>query len=171
MSRFKEIETERLHLRKLKESDWEVISFLRTDPDVNAFVQRPPAPDKKTALAFIDRITGAEESLYWSICLKPNNTMIGSICLWNLNQEENSAEVGYDLSPAYHGKGIMREALQAVISFGFHDLKLFKIEAFTQWNNAASVQLLTKSGFYLEPERRDPDNSNNRIYTLINLKP
>lgn len=53
MSRFKEIETERLHLRKLKESDWEVISFLRTDPDVNAFVQRPPAPDKKSALAFL----------------------------------------------------------------------------------------------------------------------
>jgi [ribosomal protein S5]-alanine N-acetyltransferase len=45
---FAEIETERLLLRRLRPSDWKVVSYLRSDKEVNAFVKRPIAAKKAT---------------------------------------------------------------------------------------------------------------------------
>ncbi|CAM4088498.1 GNAT family N-acetyltransferase [Gillisia limnaea] len=50
------LKTERLTLRKLKESDWENISYLRSDKIVNQFVKRPNADTKEKAIDFIKEI-------------------------------------------------------------------------------------------------------------------
>ncbi len=47
MSNFPEIQTERLSLMRLKNSDWEMISYLRTDKNVNEFVNRSSAETKE----------------------------------------------------------------------------------------------------------------------------
>jgi ribosomal-protein-alanine N-acetyltransferase len=48
------------------------------------------------------------------------------------------AEVGYGLNPAFQNKGIMTEALKCVIDYGFNELKLIKIEAFTHIKEMSS---------------------------------
>lgn len=73
--------------------------------------------------------------------------LIGTICLWNINQENYSAEIGYELHPEWQGKGIMKEALSKIIDYGFQKMKLKEIEAFTNPLNDSSTRLLEKNNF------------------------
>jgi ribosomal-protein-alanine N-acetyltransferase len=168
---FPEIKTERLILRRLRRSDWEEISFLRSDQHVNQFVKRSAAETKQKALDFIDKINTKFEnqnSIYWKITEKKSDKMIGSICLWNFSQDRRTAEIGYDLSPDHQGKGIMTESLINVIKFGFQKLNLELIEAYTHYRNESSKNLLTKNGFNLVIGKKDSDDPDNIIYELKN---
>ena len=60
------------------------------------------------------------------------------------------AEVGYDLNPIFQRKGIMSEALNKVINFGFNELGLDNIEAYTHIQNENSKKLLEKNGFIVK---------------------
>lgn len=166
---YSEINTARLKLRKPILQDAPAIQFLRSDPTVNFFVDRPAAETKEKALAFIQKIRAqieAQEVYYWSITVGDKNTMVGAISLWNFTENKLIAEVGYDLHPDFQHRGIMSEAIQAVIEYGFDFLNLQKIEAFTHYENVNSVTLLAKHGFVLEPNRIDEHNRNNRIFSL-----
>lgn len=166
---FSEIETERLLLTKLQTTDWEMISFLRSDKDVNEFVKRPSAETKEKALEFIEKISKGIESqmlYYWKLTEKGNSEMIGSICLWNFSEDGKTAEVGYDLSPKYQRKGFMNESLKSVTEFGFQKLNLDLIEAYTQYQNEPSKKLLERNGFTLVEGKKDIDNADNIVYAL-----
>ena len=168
---FPEIKTERLLLRRLKYSDWEIISFLRSDKIVNKYVDRPSARTQTEANDFIKRINNnfeTSKSFYWCISKCDNNEMIGSICLWNISEDQKTAEVGYDLCPNFQGKGIMSEALKSILTYGFNNLNLEKIEAFTHFENESSRRLLVKNNFILIEGRTDDDNKNNVIYVIEN---
>lgn len=56
------------------------------------------------------------------------------------------AEVWYKLHPDHWGRGLATEALQAVLNFGFHELKLHRIEAGCAVDNLASARVLEKAG-------------------------
>ena len=62
----------------------------------------------------------------------------------------------------------MSEAIVSVLNFGFKDLQLNTIEAFTHKNNIASIALLKKHQFIFQPERKDEGFENNRIFRLEN---
>lgn len=171
---FPEIKTERLLLRKLQAGDCEVILFLRTDKDVTKFIERPEHRKTKNmsdAIALIqefDRYIERNTSISWGITLKNEPSIIGTICLWNFTKNNKIAEVGYDLDPRYQHKGLMSEAMKAIVAFGFHELKLEKIEAFTHAENLPSTQLLDTHGFIHNVGRKDLDNTSNIIFELGN---
>lgn len=62
----------------------------------------------------------------------------------------NNATLGYSLDRAYQGQGLMREAVEAVIRFGFDNLNLRRIEACYMPANKRSEQLLSALGFQYE---------------------
>ncbi len=166
---FPEIATKRLLLRRLQPLDWEMVSFLRSDHRVNEFVKRPSAATKEKALGFIAKTNAAiarGELYYWSITEQNKRGMIGSICLWNFSRDKKTAEVGYDLSPIFQGKGIMDESLKSIISFGFQHLDLETIEAYTHRLNKRSIALLTRNGFKVVPGKIDGHNADNSVYEI-----
>ncbi|MBJ6367225.1 GNAT family N-acetyltransferase [Snuella sedimenti] len=166
-----EIKTERLLLRRLHPSDWQMISFLRSDKKVNKFVKRSSAESKSKALEFIEMINEGIDSrnlYYWVVTEKNRNEMIGSICLWNFSQDNTIAEVGYDLVPKFQGKGIMSESLQSILSFGFKELNLKAVEAFTHKRNMPSRALLESNGFKIILGKIDEDNVDNLVYEIKN---
>jgi len=166
---FSKIRTERLLLRRLKQSDWEVISYLRSDTDINRFVKRSSAESKEKALEFISKISNGikkQDIYYWSISEKGNSEMIGSICLWNFSEGKETAEIGYDLCHKFQQKGIMNEALKSVLNFGFNDLNIEVIEAFTHKENLSSKKLLERNKFNLIQGKKDEHNQNNIIYEI-----
>lgn len=172
-NQFPQISTERLLLRRLQESDWKQVSFLRTDKEVNKYVDRPDAKTKEEALQFIEKIDMAIDKLdsyYWAITMIGNDEMIGSISLWQFSPDRKTAEVGYDLNPKYHKKGLMNEALASILHFGFSTLQLDMIEARTHRQNEASKNLLKKNNFKLMEEKTDEDNENNLIFEIENPK-
>ena len=125
MNTFPTIKTERLVLKKLNESDWETVSYLRSDKIVNQFVKRKNADTQEKALEFILNTNlkiSNNELIYWCITIKNESKMIGSICLWNFSEDRKVAEIGYVLDPKYQRKGIMNESMIAALNFGFRKL-------------------------------------------------
>ena len=173
---FPKLESSRLFLKRITASDAEEILFLRSDKTVNKYIERPE--DRKTknvsdVIKFIkelDTYLETNKSVAWGIRLKNEPKLIGSICLWNFSNNNKIAEVGYDLHPKFHNKGIMSEALKMIIDYGFNELKLDKIEAFTHSKNESSKKLLEKNGFLLNENRKDVDHPSNIIFELENTK-
>jgi ribosomal-protein-alanine N-acetyltransferase len=60
----------------------------------------------------------------------------------------------------------MSEALNCILDFGFSELNLDKIEAFTHRENEDSKRLLEKNGFNLIADRKDEDNISNIIFEI-----
>ncbi len=163
------LETKRLVLRSLEKTDSEAIRFLRSDQTVNQFVKRPRTATLQDAINFITKITkGVSDGnwVFWSITIKDNPELVGTICLWNFSDDKKTAEVGYDLHPKTQGKGIMSEALQAVLKYGFETLHLNQIEAYTHKDNEPSKYLLKKHNFNHIENRIDKDNLDNIIFTI-----
>ncbi|WP_342648476.1 GNAT family N-acetyltransferase [Mucilaginibacter sp. CSA2-8R] len=155
------LKTERLTLRQLQTSDDEEIYALRSDEDVNQYLGRTPSLSVDDARKFIQAIIESHSS-YWAITLTGLNTLIGTICLYNLSDDHQQGEIGYELLPTYQQKGIMREALSAVIDFAFKHLRVNLLEACTHANNKASIKLLEKLNFV----RHHADEENMIVFIL-----
>lgn len=167
--KYEELHTKRLYLRAIDETDVNEILFLRSDIIVNKFVKRELTKNSDDALKFIDKIKNSitnKSVYYWCITQKKDPKAIGTICLWNFTPDFKTAEVGYDLHPDFHRKGIMTEALKAVLDFGFKRLNLDNIEAYTQHNNMASLRLLDKLYFNQIPLKIDKGNADNIVLIL-----
>ena len=168
---FPELKTERLILRRHTEADSPEIFFLRTDKDVNRYIERPRPENINDAREFILNTNNGikqNEMIDWAITLKNKQELIGSICLWNFSKDKTKAEVGFELKPDYHGKGIMNEALLKVLEFGFKSISLASIDAYTHKDNISSIKLLKKNTFELNTELKDIENPNNIIFTRTN---
>ncbi|MCL1671597.1 GNAT family N-acetyltransferase [Elizabethkingia ursingii] len=161
--------TNRLVLNRIEDTDVKSIFSLRSDEEVARYVKRGPDHDIQQAYDFIrlarDRYEN-KSAINWAIRKKETPDLIGGICLWKISADRKTAEIGYDLKPLHHGKGIMSEAMVAIIEYGFSILGLDKIEAFTSRYNEASKSLLLKHNFILNPERIDEDNMDNLIFEL-----
>jgi ribosomal-protein-alanine N-acetyltransferase len=175
---FPVLTTARLLLRQLTMEDEEEIYALRTDESVNRYLDRLKARTISDARKFIEKINNSiknNELIIWGICLKQDPKLIGSICLWNIAKEDNKAEAGYELLPAYQGKGLMQEALAKVIDYGFDIMQLRTIEAFANVKNTQSAHLLEKLHFtrdtLLENKLTGKEEyTNTIIYSLKNNK-
>ena len=171
---FPELKTERLLLRRLESSDDDVILFLGLDEAVTKYIVRPENKKTKTISDAVNRINElniyieTNQSITWGITLKDESPIIGSICLWNFSEDEKTGEVGYELIPNCQNKGIMSEALRAIIDFGFNELNLQKMEAFTHDENENSIKMLVKNGFSLNENRKDQTNESNSIFEIEN---
>jgi ribosomal-protein-alanine N-acetyltransferase len=147
------IRTSRLLLRALHPTDMEALFFLRSDEEVMRYIDRPRAQQLHDIKIFIEQANADIEErtgLTWGICFPDQNTLFGYIGYWRMQPSNYRAEVGYALHPDYQGKGFAREALEAVIDFGFNQMGLHSIEANINPDNDASRQLLLRCGFVKE---------------------
>lgn len=145
--------TERLVLRQVNAGDAEEVYFLRSDDQMLKYVGRPKAKSVQEAIEWIEMVNNAiknNESVTWAITLKNSPTLIGNIGFWKIEKEHYRTQVGYVLHPDHHKKGIMNEALKAILHYGFHTLEFHSIEANIDPANAASKRLLERNGFIRE---------------------
>lgn len=161
-----ELHTSKVKLRAPEKSDVANLYYLRSHPLVKKFIERELPKNISDVEKFIELRNADPNPFYFIIETLPSNEFAGTICLWNINQENTYAEVGYELLPDFQGKGIMTSALREIIRFAFKELNIETIEAFTHSENHASRKLLEKFGFKLMAGKTDPDNSNNIIYSL-----
>jgi [ribosomal protein S5]-alanine N-acetyltransferase len=166
---FLKLESDRLFLRQLLDSDDLRIFQLRSDDRINKYIKRHKPVDVNQAREFIDRIKSVSKegnSLYWVICLRDDPTLIGTICLWNFSQENMIAEVGYEMLPDHQGQGYADEALKTVIRYGFKMIALQSIEAHTHKDNARSSKLLERNHFVQIANETSESSSDEIIYRI-----
>jgi RimJ/RimL family protein N-acetyltransferase len=157
-SPFPNLTTERLLLRDLKHEDIEEIFRLRSDDETNELIGRKSAVTIDDARKYIDMIlekADQYEAVVWAITLIGDPKLAGSVIYWNIERLKDKAEIGYELLPEYRGKGIMAEALEKVLEFGFKELRFKTITANPNGKNMPSVRLLEKLGFVLTSEDED----------------
>lgn len=172
---FIELETERLLLRRVVTDDADQVFALRSDPETMKYIPRPLVTSKEEALEHIKMIDDKIESgegINWAITLKGDPKLLGIIGHYRIKPENYRAEIGYMLHPDYHGKGIITEAVKAVVIYGFEQMKLHSIEAIIDPGNEASAKVLEKSGFVKEAHLRENECFNGKfldtvIYSLL----
>jgi ribosomal-protein-alanine N-acetyltransferase len=171
---FPQLITERLILRSIESTDAGLIHKLRSDEVVNQFVGRDNSSTLEKAKEFILKIqnlVSKNEGLYWIIRLKENNDLIGTVCLWNFDPENEIVEIGYEMLPEFQGRGIMSESIKAVTAYTFEEIKAKIITAFPSGDNVNSVAILKKLNFEFEDKKYNNthENVNNIVtYTLRN---
>ncbi|MEP7170809.1 MAG: GNAT family N-acetyltransferase [Bacteroidota bacterium] len=176
--KFPVLETERLFFRQINANDVQDVFELRTNERVIKYSDRPKMKNIQEAVEMIKKIStsyGNNEGIAWAMEMKETKKTAGHITYWRIIKEHHRAEIGYALLPDYWGKGIMTEAINKIIEFGFSEMKLHSIEANVNPANLPSIKLLERTGFKREAyfkenyffEGRFLDSA---IYSLINNK-
>jgi ribosomal-protein-alanine N-acetyltransferase len=158
-SPFPELKTERLLLRRITMDDVEELLFLRSDEEVLKYINKEPTTsieDVKTFIEQINRNIDNNYSIMWGLALQEDpSRMIGLICHWRVQIENYRAEVGFSLHPQFWRKGLMKEALQKAIGYGFNVMGLHTIEGRINPDNKASAGILESVGFVREAYFRE----------------
>lgn len=173
---FPNLDTERLQLRQVTTADVDDILELRSNKEVMKYIPRPLLQNKEEALELIAMLNDKIENnigINWGIQLKNDSKIIGIIGHYRIKPEHYRAEVGYMLLPAYNGNGIISEALQKVVEYGFKEMKLHSIEAILDPKNGGSEKVLLKNGFVkeahlIENEYYDGRFLDTLIYSILN---
>jgi [ribosomal protein S5]-alanine N-acetyltransferase len=152
-SPFPVLETERLILRRIDVKDANEVFALRSNPENMKYIPRPLAKTIHDAVSHIELIDSKiinNEGINWAITLKGKPKFIGIIGHFSINKENFRSEIGYMLLPEFHRQGIIPEAIDKIIDYGFDVLSLHSIEAVIDPDNYGSERVLQKSGFVKE---------------------
>lgn len=159
-----QLETDRLILRKLEESDYERLFLLDSDPEVMKYIGVPVLKDVNQSKDVIRTIQKQYEDNgigRFAVIEKESNLLIGWSGLKFLTQEingyNNVYELGYRFMPEYWGKGYALESAKASLDYGFNDLNIDIIYAMAHSENDASNHILQKLGFERMSEFMEPD--------------
>ncbi len=143
------LETERLVLRMYTEADAEGLYAYAKNPNVGPRAGWKPHESVEESRKIIEEIFAPNES--WAIRRKGSDRVIGTIGLEpDRHRDENSKEIGYSLAEDEWGKGLMTEACQEVLRFGFQELGLAQIAICTSPENSRSQGVIKKCGFVYE---------------------
>ncbi len=138
-------------LRPWRMEDVPRLAILANEPSIAANLRDGfPHPYNEThARSFIANVAGNRSNLFFAIAGEMG--LMGGIGIaTNVDVHRFTAELGYWLGEPYQGKGVMTEAVRAIVSYGFEQLDLDRISAAPYTPNFASRRVLEKSGFILE---------------------
>ena len=163
-------ETERLFIRKLKESDAELFFELKSNPNAMNPLPRKVMSRQESdlELKLLISLEAKGEKNIWSVCEKTNDDFIGGAGFQK--NELNQNEIGYQLREKYWKKGYGTEIARGLIEYGFSVLKSDLITADVDSTNIKSIKILEKfmkmeSEFYNEN-----DNCIDRRYCISILE-
>ena len=140
------IETKRLTIRRIEESDWRAAQRIWADFALSEYARYDTPHDVdddhvRTRIAKWAKFAASTEHMFFAVCLA--REMIGYIAF---NQRENGHEIGYCFHSSVHGKGYAKEAHLAL----FEHLRAQGFTHFivrTALANFPSVRLLMSLGF------------------------
>ncbi len=147
------LETNRLYLRRFYQEDIEdCLHNWASDQEVFQFVSQIPMSrdDCEKFLAGANTAYAMPTTYYWAIEQKSTCSVIGEIFVDDFSERNSWCEVDYKIGAMYWGQGIAVEALRAVISFLFSQVKFHRIQAKCSIRNTASERVMQKAGMSRE---------------------
>ncbi len=148
-----DLTTPRLLLRRLAMRDAPDIYHYSKDTEVARHVlweAHRSIGDSRAYLRYMLRRYRNHEPASWGIEYAQTGEIIGTIGFMWIQSDNSAAEVGYSLSRDYWNRGLMTEALRAVIAHGFGSMNLNRIEAQHETTNPASGAVMRKCGMVHE---------------------
>ena len=158
------IETRRLILRPFTMADVEAMyENWASDHEVTKFLTWPAHQNVEVSrMVLADWVShyGEENYYQWAIVPKDFGEPIGSIACVHIHNGIGKAEIGYCIGKPWWHRGIMTEALTAVIDFFFEEVGANRVEARHDPNNPHSGGVMRKCGMIYEGTLRQADRNN-----------
>ena len=164
------LQTDRLTLRPFKAADAEdMFRNWASDPEVTRFLTWPVHSSIDVTRMLLEDWEGRYKNgdyFNWAIEWKESGRVIGGISVVNLIEAVGSAEIGYCLSRAFWGRGIMPEALLAVEGYLFDKAEMNRVCACHDVRNPHSGRVMEKAGLKYEGILRGAGKNNLGICDL-----
>lgn len=147
------LSTPRLMIREVKPSDLDDLFEVNGDHEVTRYLPYATWQSRDDGVAWLARMTALVErgnARQLVVVRKEDDQVIGTLLLFNFDPGSARLEVGYVLGRAQWGRGLMREALQAMCASAFGSLGIRRLEAEVNSSNVASIRLLRSLGFVHE---------------------
>ncbi len=159
------LETERLLLRPFEKSDAEALFEMDKNPEVHNYLWQKPCIDIQEVYDYIEMVQKQylERGIgRFSTILKETNELIGWTGIKFVNDHvengnTNFFDYGYRLNEKFWNKGYATEASLAWLDYGFNQMKIKEMNAYTHAENGASNHVLQKVGFNFMEDYPDND--------------
>jgi RimJ/RimL family protein N-acetyltransferase len=147
------LETERLILRPMLQTDLDALLLIFTDPKVMAAFNHPPFTREQMQRWLQRNLDHQDQFGYglFSVLLKESGELIGDCGLEQM-EDQNAAELGYDFRSDFWNRGYATEAARAVREYAFHVLKLPRLISLIRLGNLPSKWVAEKVGMTLAEE-------------------
>jgi [ribosomal protein S5]-alanine N-acetyltransferase len=146
---FPELETPRLRLREIRETDFEFFHAMFKDEKLNEHIQiawAEPSEARKVFDSWTTRF-GKAEGARWSITLKDSGEWVGNFGFHNLRPETACAERGLQIVRAHWRKGFGREASGRAMEWLLSSTPFKNIDSWIALGNHSSINLVESQGF------------------------
>jgi [ribosomal protein S5]-alanine N-acetyltransferase len=145
------LETKRLLLRQIEESDGEGLHAAYGDAEAMRFWDFPPTRNVAETKNCIRQSMSADERWHgaWAIVFR-DGRVAGMINYHHREIWNRRLELGWILAPAFWRQGLMTEAARAVLRHCFSAMEVHRVEALIESENVSSLALVAKLGFVQE---------------------
>jgi ribosomal-protein-alanine N-acetyltransferase len=150
------IELDGARLRRLRAADADALYAYLQDPAVTELTSYPVVSVPMVE-AMIERCRSrwsAGDLSKWGVALQHDDQLVGTCGFDEYSQMHRWAELAFDLAQPHWGKGLMRQAVAAVLQWTYRQDQVDRVHAFVRVDNSRSGHLLERSGFVREGCRR-----------------
>lgn len=163
------IETDRLILRRLTRKDVHNMFEYTSDPEISTHTTWFAHQSIEDTMRYIEhnlRLQDQHQVHEWGIVDKKGKKVIGTCgyTMWKPNHR--TAEIAYAIARPYWGQGLMTEAVQAVLQFGFDKMELNRVEARCMVDNLGSERVMQKIGMSFEGILREQLYAKEKFHDL-----
>ena len=167
---FPDLNTQRLILRQMTQEDDRNLLEVLSDEDTCKYLTHNAIKDIAIIQRMIfgmKRFFDEKQRIRWGIADKQDNSIIGHCGYFDIDKANCCAEISYCLKSGAWGQGLMTEALDAMLKFGFEDYGFNRIVAKVMTENTGSVKVLQKLGFVQEGILRESMYKNGQYHDLM----
>jgi RimJ/RimL family protein N-acetyltransferase len=146
------IELDGVRLRPLRAADADNLFTYLQNPAVTQLTSFPVVSVPMVE-AMIERSLSrwaAGELSKWAVAFQHDDQLVGTCGFNEYSQAHRWAELAYDLAQAHWGKGLMRQAVAAVLQWTYRQALVDRVHAFVRVDNGRSQRLLEQTGFVRE---------------------
>lgn len=147
------LETNRLLMRKFRAGDLYDVNEYSSKEEVPCYLLWTPHLNLKETQGYLDYMFRRYRKAIhsdWAITLKTNGKVIGNLGVSGIDIPNETAELGYVLSPDYWGKGYMDEAIEALLEVTFCRLEAHRAVLRILDGNTHSEAFALRHGFRKE---------------------
>ncbi|HJU31950.1 MAG TPA: GNAT family N-acetyltransferase [Hyphomicrobiaceae bacterium] len=145
--------TRRLRLRRFTANDLKGLHACFGDKDAMRYWNTPAcASEAETGrwLTYLAKTSSPYDHLAWAVADRRSDRCIGMVNYHHRQTRHHKLEIGYILAPAQQGRGLMTEAVAAVVDYCVDKLHAHRVEALIHPDNVASIRLVKRLGFHCE---------------------
>ncbi|HEY7525062.1 MAG TPA: GNAT family N-acetyltransferase [Candidatus Limnocylindrales bacterium] len=145
---------EHVHLRPLEIGDVERLHEWGRDGEYARFTGEPPRTLEQRRRRHEKLEEAADTVVQFAICRLDDDQMVGHGSLFDIDRINGSAALGIAIGPAFWSRGYGTDAVNAIVDFGFGELRLERIWLGTAADNERGQRAYRRAGFTEEVRQR-----------------